>query len=149
MKKLVLAMMLGIASAVSIPATAQINVSVNIGSQPQWGPRGYDYVEYYYLPDLETYYHVPTKRYVYYSGSKWIHARNLPSRYRSYNLYNGRKVVINSPRPYLKHRDYKTKYVKYKPQKHYKVKGRGHDKQWDNNHCRGPKGDRGHGRGRD
>ena len=37
-------------------AQVKVGVNINIGSQPEWGPRGYDYVEYYYLPDIEMYY---------------------------------------------------------------------------------------------
>ncbi len=37
---------------------AQIHISfnINVDRQPVWGPTGYDYVEYYYLPDIEVYY---------------------------------------------------------------------------------------------
>jgi hypothetical protein len=52
------------------------------------GTVGYDYVEYYYLPDIETYYYVPKHQFVYLSNGKWIFATSLPSRYSSYNLYS-------------------------------------------------------------
>jgi hypothetical protein len=80
---------------------AQVNVNVNIGAQPLWGPTGYDVVEYYYLPDLQMYYYVPSHRFVYLNGSNWVFARSLPARYRGYDLYSGYKVVINEPKPYL------------------------------------------------
>jgi hypothetical protein len=48
---------------------AQVRVNINIGSQPVWGPVGYDHVDYYYLPDIETYYYVPTRQFVYFN--KW------------------------------------------------------------------------------
>lgn len=98
----------------SKPSTAQVNVNINIGSQPTWGPVGYDYVEYYYLPDIEVYYYVPRRQFVYLSNGKWIFVTSLPSRYRSYNLYSGYKVVINQPRPYLYFSTHKVKYAKYK-----------------------------------
>lgn len=115
MKKLFLLAMLGFASiiAVTAPAKAQVNISVNIGSQPQWGPRGYDYVDYYYMPDIESYYYVPTRQFIYLSGNRWIHSRSLPHRYRGYNLYSGRKYVINSPRPYHNHNVYRAKYGRH------------------------------------
>ena len=50
---------------------AQIDVNINLGSQPVWGPTGYDYVEYYYLPDIEVYYSVPKNRFYYYENNKW------------------------------------------------------------------------------
>ena len=65
MKKLFIAASLLLGFALVQPATAQVSVNINIGSQPVWGPVGYDYVEYYYLPDIDMYYHVPTQQYVY------------------------------------------------------------------------------------
>jgi hypothetical protein len=110
MRKLLLIAALGIASLTAAPAKAQVSLSVNIGTQPQWGPSGYDHVDYYYLPEVESYYYVPTRQFIYYSGNTWIHSRSLPSRYRHYDLYSGRKVVINSPRPYLHHVNYRSRY---------------------------------------
>jgi len=113
MRKLLLMAAIGIASlAAAAPAKAQVSLSINIGSQPQWGPTGYDHVDYYYLPEVESYYYVPTRQFVYLRNNRWIHARNLPSRYRNYDLYGGRKVVINSPRPWLRHHTYRTQYVR-------------------------------------
>ena len=95
-------------------AQIRVNVNINLGSQPAWGPAGYDYVEYYYLPDLDIYYYVPGRQFIYLSGGQWIFVSSLPARYRSYNLYNSYKVVINEPKPYLHHGVYKIKYAKYK-----------------------------------
>jgi len=114
MKKFFLILLVATGSIISKPATAQVSVSINIGSQPTWGPVGYDYVEYYYLPDIETYYYVPRHQFVYLSNGKWIFATSLPSRYRSYNLYSGYKVVINGPRPYLNYTTHRVTYAKYK-----------------------------------
>jgi len=103
--------MLVVGSLAAIPAKAQVNVSINIGSQPQWGPSGYNHVDYYYLPDVQSYYYVPTRKFIYLNGNNWVHSTYLPGRYRNYDLYRGRKVVINSPRPYLRHNSYRTRYV--------------------------------------
>ena len=115
MKKLILVTMLALASVIALPALAQVNVNINIGSQPKWGPTGYNHVDYYYMPEIESYYYVPTKKFIYYSGNTWVHTRTLPARYRNYDLYSGPKYVINSPRPYMKHSVYKVKYSKHKP----------------------------------
>jgi hypothetical protein len=98
----------------TLGSKAQVNVNVNIGAQPLWGPTGYDVVEYYYLPDLQMYYYVPSHQFVYLNGSNWVHARSLPARYRGYDLYSGYKVVINEPKPYLHFTDHKVKYAGYK-----------------------------------
>jgi hypothetical protein len=95
-------------------AQVRVNVNVNIGSQPNWGPSGYDYVDYYYLPDIETYYYVPTRQFIYLSGGNWMFAYHLPPAYRTYNLYTGYKVVVNQPRAYEYHHSHKIKYAKYK-----------------------------------
>ena len=95
-------------------AQVRVNVNVNIGNQPLWGPVGYDYVEYYYLPDIDVYYWVPRHQYVYISGDRWIFATSLPLRYRSYDMYTGYKVVINEPKAYLHYQKHKIKYKPYK-----------------------------------
>ncbi len=96
------------------PAQAQVGVNINIGAQPVWGPVGYDYVEYYYFPDIEVYYYVPTRRYIYLSNNNWIFSASLPYQYRNYNVYTGYKVVINEPKPYLHFHTHKAAYAKYK-----------------------------------
>lgn len=94
---------------------AQVSVNINIGSPPQWGPVGYPEVRYYYLPDVEAYYDIHTSMFIYYGGGNWIHRKNLPLRYRNYDLYNGYKVVMSDyhgNQPYIHFKDYKMKYAK-------------------------------------
>jgi hypothetical protein len=114
MKRIVLAVIFGVASLSSISTKAQVNVNINIGSQPQWGPTGYDHVDYYYLPDVDAYYYVPTNQYIYQNNGNWIWRNSLPSQYANYNLYNGYKVVVNRNRPYLSHQNDVKQYSKYK-----------------------------------
>ena len=93
---------------------AQVSVNINLGTQPIWGPTGYDYVEYYYMPDIEVYYYVPQHRYYYYDRGRWRYSSNVPSRYRNYDFYNSYKVVVNEPRPWRNHKSYREKYSSYK-----------------------------------
>ena len=82
MKTIILALTAAAFSATfSQPAFAQVRVgvNVNIGSQPEWGPQGYDYVEYYYLPDIDVYYFVPRHQFVYISGGNWVFSAHLPT----------------------------------------------------------------------
>ncbi len=95
-------------------AKAQVGISININSQPLWGPVAYDYVEYYYLPEYDVYYNAPKAQFVYLNGPNWVFAPNLPSRYQNVNLYRTYKVVINEPTPYLRHDYYYGHYKKYK-----------------------------------
>lgn len=117
---------------------AQVSVNVNIGtprpvvvaspqvviaSPPEWGPTGYDDVEYYYLPDIEVYYDIRSSQYIYFGNGKWTRSRYLPTYCRNYDLYHGYKVVLNDYHghsPYAYYNTHKVKYYKgYKggPQK--------------------------------
>jgi len=111
MKKLILLFALCLSCTLCETAIAQVTVRVNIASQPIWGPVGYDHVEYYYLPDIETYYYVPGHKYIYMENGRWITRPYLPQRYNNYDVYNSRKVVINDQKPYLRHQEYRAKYT--------------------------------------
>lgn len=147
MKKIIVlvAILLLTVAVSSISAQGKV---VNVSSQPQWGPTGYDYVNYYYLPEIETYYNVPSRKFIYNSGGQWIHSSTLPPAHSAYNLKSGRKVVINEANAYKQHKAHKVKYAKYKSNKgptnirtagnqakghhvgngHEKAKGKGHSK---------------------
>lgn len=115
MKKLVLFAAVLMVSLFSINnAKAQVSLNINIGSQPVWGPTGYDHVDYYYFPDIDAYYNVPSGQYIYSNGGRWVWVNSLPSQYRNFDLYNAYKVVVNEPRPYLRNNIYVTKYSKFK-----------------------------------
>ena len=47
MKRILLLLALITGSGI-IATNAQVHVDINIGTQPVWGPVGYDYAEYYY-----------------------------------------------------------------------------------------------------
>jgi hypothetical protein len=139
MKKIILcaAIIFSTAAFNDTSAQVKVNVNLNVGSQPDWGPTGYDYVDYYYLPDIETYYHVPKKKFVHLNpAGKWVFSNGLPHAYSGYNLYNGYKVVINQPNAYKYHKAHKIKYAQYKGNggqgiiknsKEAKYKRNGHD----------------------
>jgi hypothetical protein len=115
MKKLILAAAILVSGlAVQNSVEAQVRVNVNIGSQPDWGPAGYDYANYYYLPDIDTYYSVPTHEYVYLNNNRWVRSSSLPARYRNYNVYNNYKVVINDRNPWERADIYRSRYAGYR-----------------------------------
>jgi hypothetical protein len=108
-------------------AKAQVSVNVSIKA-PAWGPP-VTTERYYYMPDIETYYDVPTREYIYIDNGSWVRARNLPVIYRDYDLYRGRKVIINDYRgnaPYVFYNTHRVKYVKAYTVKHYHGKGHKH-----------------------
>lgn len=94
-----------------------INITVgnnaNISNQPEWGPSGYEYVEFYYMPDIETYYCVSTHQYIYFTNFKW-NFTSLPPKFREVDIYNCYKVVINEPKPYLNFKEHKEIFSTYK-----------------------------------
>lgn len=92
-----------------------VNVSINIGNQPSWGPVGYKYARYYYFPDINCYYDINRKFFYFLSGNRWRSGRYLPSRYQKYDLYNIYKVVINNQQePWLHNRRHISAYGRYK-----------------------------------
>jgi hypothetical protein len=76
MKKmfLVFSLVTGILWVNFTQAQVNVNVSFNVNAQPDWGPSGYDNVNYYYMPDIETYYYVPKHQFIYLSGGNWVFA---------------------------------------------------------------------------
>ncbi len=90
---------------ISAPARSQKPASVeNINLQPLWGPTGYKFVEYYYIPACEIYYHVPTAQFIYRSGNDWLYSKTVP--FSTCDIYSSYKVVINEARPYYRHYKY-------------------------------------------
>ncbi len=126
-------------------AEAQVNVHINIGQQPVWGPVGYERAQYYYMPDIESYYDIETGSYVYYEGDRWVTRKSLPPRYANYDLYHGYKVVINEPSPWVHHDRYRREYVQYRGRhdqpvirdsreyKYYQNPGHPNHKEWHGN----------------
>jgi hypothetical protein len=97
-------------------ADAQVRVSLglNINSQPEWGPVGYNHAEYYYMPDIDTYYDVPNHQYVYYENNVWIHNRVLPQRFGNYDRYHSYKVVVNQRNPWERDDQMRQRYSNYR-----------------------------------
>jgi hypothetical protein len=160
MKKLLVAFTLIMAAFVfKAEAQVRVNVGVNIGDQPDWGPPGYDYVDYYYFPDMDIYYNVPQRNYVYFDNGRWAFSASLPSRYRGYDMYHSYKVVINEPRPYLRNDYYRSRYYSYRGRRDQEIRRDHHDNGNHNGWYKNGKYDRyengnrggrhGRGRGRD
>lgn len=115
MKRLLLLFVLITAGITTNLSKAQVNVNININSQPDWGPRGYNYVESYYLPEYDIYYNVPNRRYYYLSGSRWLYSTALPVGYRHVNLYRTHKVVLVDRYPFKRHKVHYKQYARYRP----------------------------------
>lgn len=156
MKKIIFATAIIIGCFSYKPASAQVHLSVgvNIGSQPEWGPTGYDHADYYYMPDIGVYYDVPTHQYIYQENNVWVRRTYLPARWRNYDLYHGYKVVLNQPRPWHHDADIRARYGQYRDRHDQEVIRDSHDEHYrnhwhDNGRHRGWGGHGEHGHGHD
>ena len=91
-------------------ACAQSSDKNNLTAQPNWRPAGETYAEYYFLPDIDAYYYVPKKQFIYKSGGFWTFSASLPSDHKDFDLYSANKVVINEPGAYRYFVEHKSKY---------------------------------------
>lgn len=116
MKKIIIAALMAV-SLISISSItrAQVNVQVNIGNQPAWGPSGYDYASYYYFPDYNFYFDVSSNQYIIPSNNKWVYVKTVPARYQ-FDPYNAYKAVVKQSKPYLYNKSHISEYAKFKGQ---------------------------------
>jgi hypothetical protein len=116
-------------------AQIRLNLGVNIGDQPEWGPVGYDHVEYYYVPGCEAYYYVPGHYWIYWGANtnQWVHSRNLPQgKQRNFDAYGAYKVVLNEPTPWLHHRENIARYNRFVNRRDQVVIRDSHDDRYRN-----------------
>jgi hypothetical protein len=97
-----------------MPVSAQVSVRFNIGTQPVWGPSGYDYADYYYLPDADAYYDINRRVFVYREGRTWMTRSSLPGRYGNIDLYRTHKIVINDRDPWMHHDRDHNRYMSFR-----------------------------------
>lgn len=160
--KTIKTIIIGLLFLVAGSAQSQVSVNVNIetpqpvvvaspkviiASPPDWGPAGYDYMEYYYLPDIQVYYDIRLAQYIYFGGGKWIRSSRLPAHCRNYNLYNGYKVVLNNyhgSTPYVYFNSHKMKYYKGYKGKPQKNRRDYHEHNDNGNHGNGNQGNQHH-----
>lgn len=111
---------------IGLASHAQVSVNVNIGPPPVWGPP-VTVQEYYYLPDVESYYDLRTSQFIYLHRGNWIRSASLPARYRGYNLHSGNVIVLDyhGAAPYTHYKAHKVKYTK---KWHPPGKAKGHGK---------------------
>ena len=94
LKLAVIGLLISLASSMQ----AQVSIRINIGTPPPWGPPVQADVRYYYLPDVDAYYDINTSLFVFSNNGNWIHRRDLPGRFRYYDLFRGHKVVVHDYR---------------------------------------------------
>jgi len=110
MKKLFICAIIFLAGGMISQASAQLRPSSNTDIQPSWGPSGHQYVQYYYLPEISTYYYVPRKQFIYQSDGYWTFSSSLPASLKKFDLRNAEKIVMNEPGAYRYYAQHKEKY---------------------------------------
>lgn len=82
---------------------------------PQWGPSFSNGTRYYYLPDIETYYDIYNREFIYLNRAQWIYSPYLPSIYPDFNLNNSFVVLVNSNmyQPWMHHQYYVSHFPRY------------------------------------
>ncbi len=115
---------------VTFEIQSQVKVNFNIGTRPTWGP-AITNEEYYYLPDIDTYYDIRNSQYIYLNNGRWVRINNLPRRYRNYNLNTGQVIVLkdyHGRNPYVNYKNHKIKYIRSNNYYYHKGKHRGRGK---------------------
>lgn len=114
MKKVLLAVMVVGASFLSTKTEAQLRVNVNLNiGRPSWGLPGSQVGDYYYLPEIDTYYDLRQRQFVYMDRGRWVNANSLPYWLNGYDLNRGYKVMVNEPRPFMRADFYRNRYKRY------------------------------------
>lgn len=82
---------------------------------PRWAPDYYYGTRYYYFPDIEAYYDLATRNFVYLSNGQWLFSQMLPPVYSAFNLNNAFIVIVNRNiyNPWLHHHFYNSHYPRY------------------------------------
>lgn len=82
---------------------------------PAWAPDYYLGTRYYYFPDIETYYDLATRNFVYLNNGRWLFVPTLPPIYSTFNLHNAFIVIVNRSvyTPWMHHHYYNSHYPRY------------------------------------
>ncbi len=107
--------LLVIALSFASVATAQISTHKVVKVQaPIWAQSNGVAANYYYLPEIDSYYDVPAQQFIYLNNSNvWIKSKRVPAAHKAYNLKNGKIIYLTEykgRKPYLHHKSHKAKY---------------------------------------
>jgi len=94
-------------------AQTSFALNVNIGRQAGLQAANYYESQYYYFPEIDLFYDIVNRRFVYFENNRWVYASELPYTYRGYDVSRGYKVMINEYKPYLHGNEYREKYREY------------------------------------
>lgn len=82
---------------------------------PQWAPPYYPGVRYYYLPDIETYYDLESREFVFLYNGQWCYSQECPSVSMGFDLNTCFAIAldINVYQPWMHHHYYISHYPRY------------------------------------
>lgn len=97
---------------------AQVSINVNLGApavvvRPTWVPQNHVNVDFYYLPEIQSYYDVNASMYVYLNNGNWCRTRYVPVQYRNYDLHHAHRVALrgyHGSRPYTYYNNHNVRY---------------------------------------
>ena len=138
--------LIGTLMITSLSGSAQILKTMDEGF-PTWGVP-VQHQRYYYLPDIHTYYDIPSREYISLNNGTWVRSKALPVAHRNYNLKAGRKVVINDYQGNAPYTYYNVHRVKYVPAKRVHVKDKVHKSHPGRGHAKGHVIGKGHAKGK-
>ncbi|MES2329514.1 MAG: hypothetical protein V4539_07925 [Bacteroidota bacterium] len=90
---------------------AQGRTGVNSGFRPSRPV--YNAGNYYYLPEIDTWYDIPNRHFIYFEYGRWVFSRELSNKYRDYDVNNSYKVLVDETRPYLRANRFRERYINY------------------------------------
>jgi hypothetical protein len=110
-KLFVLAILLAVGFGPTVFTQAQAQQYPN----PEWAPAYYSGVRYYYMPDIEVYYDLSNRDFVYLENGQWMFSNYLPPAYNGYDLYTGYVISLNFNvfEPWMHHHYYVAHYPRY------------------------------------
>jgi hypothetical protein len=91
------------------------SASQPVYENPQWAPPVYPGIRYYYLPDIECYYDIYSREFIFLDHAQWIYSPTLPYMYPGFDLNNCFVVVVNSNiyQPWMHHQYYVSHFPRY------------------------------------
>jgi hypothetical protein len=78
----------------TLQANAQLSVSLNLSSRPQYHNRYVNESRYYFLPEIEAYFDIQANLYIFNSPRGWVRSAYLPEYCRNYNINRGQRIAL-------------------------------------------------------
>lgn len=84
-------------------------------NNPTWAPQYYMGARYYYFPDIECYYDLSSRYFVFLNNGQWIFVETISPYYPAFNLHDSYIVIVNVKiyQPWMHHQYYNSHYPRY------------------------------------